>query len=77
MLEIIKKRLYFVEVSEGFQPPAAAPPMQDSRSPNPNPAGAAGPIYFTTDRTLCYTAFFADFGPLDIGLTYQFCEVSK
>ena len=31
-------------------------------------------IYFTTDSTLIYTAFFADFGPLDLGLTYQFCQ---
>lgn len=31
-------------------------------------------IAFTTDDTLQYTAFFADFGPLHIGLTYNFCE---
>mmetsp|Transcript_14684 Transcript_14684/g.22158 ORF Transcript_14684/g.22158 Transcript_14684/m.22158 type:complete len:129 (+) Transcript_14684:185-571(+) len=31
-------------------------------------------IYFSTDNTLQYTAFFADFGPLNIGLTYNFCE---
>ena len=26
-----------------------------------------------TDNTLVYTAFFADFGPLDLGLTHTFC----
>ena len=30
-------------------------------------------IYFNTDQKLIYTAFFADFGPLDIGKTYEFC----
>eukprot|EP01041_Mallomonas_annulata_P009599 gene9599-19951_t len=32
-------------------------------------------IYFSTDKTLIYTAFFADFGPLNLGLTYQFCTL--
>jgi hypothetical protein len=31
-------------------------------------------LYFTTDTTLQYTPFFADFGPLHLGLTYNFCE---
>ncbi len=31
-------------------------------------------LYFTTEKTLVYTAFFADFGPLDLGLTYKFCK---
>lgn len=34
-------------------------------------------IYFTTDSTLIYTAFFADFGPLNLGLAYTFCEKLK
>ena len=29
---------------------------------------------FTIDPSLVYTAFFADFGPLDLGLTYKFCN---
>ena len=32
-------------------------------------------MYMCTDTTLIYTAFFADFGPLDLGLTYTFCQV--
>ena len=31
-------------------------------------------IHFTIDQELIYTAFFADFGPLNIGLTYKFCQ---
>lgn len=31
-------------------------------------------IFFCTDTTLVYTAFFADFGPLDLGLTYKFMQ---
>lgn len=31
-------------------------------------------LYLNTDHTLQYTPFFADFGPLNIGLTYNFCE---
>lgn len=31
-------------------------------------------VYFCTDSTLIYTAFFADFGPVDLGLTYTFCQ---
>ena len=31
-------------------------------------------VYYCTDSTLIYTAFFADFGPVDLGLTYTFCE---
>eukprot|EP01036_Dinobryon_divergens_P025185 gene25185-33708_t len=29
---------------------------------------------FKHDPSLIYTAFFADFGPLDLGLTYKFCQ---
>jgi cell division cycle 14 len=31
-------------------------------------------IPFTNDPSLMYTAFFADFGPLDLGLTVKFCQ---
>lgn len=31
-------------------------------------------VHFTTDKELLYTAFFADFGPLNLGLTYKFCQ---
>lgn len=31
-------------------------------------------IYFSTDSSLQYTPFFADFGPLHLGHTYKFCE---
>jgi hypothetical protein len=31
-------------------------------------------LYLCTDSTLQYTPFFADFGPLHLGLTYNFCE---
>ena len=30
-------------------------------------------ICFTIDTTFIYTAFFADFGPLHLGHTFQFC----
>jgi hypothetical protein len=31
-------------------------------------------IPFVNDSSLIYTAFFADFGPLDLGLTCKFCQ---
>ena len=31
-------------------------------------------IPFTLDESFIYTAFFADFGPLDLGLTMKFCQ---
>ena len=31
-------------------------------------------VFINTDDSLVYTAFFADFGPLDLGLTYSFCQ---
>eukprot|EP01031_Cornospumella_fuschlensis_P033096 gene33096-40035_t len=31
-------------------------------------------VAFTNDPSLVYTAFFADFGPLDLGLTVKFCR---
>lgn len=38
--------------------------------------GAAGQrsVHFCIDDELIYTAFFADFGPLNLGLTYSFCR---
>ena len=30
-------------------------------------------LYLRADKELVYTAFFADFGPLDLGLTHRFC----
>lgn len=56
--EILKDKFIFLNVKDGFKPPTESPYY----------------IYFTTDKTLVYTSFFADFGPLDIGLTYQFCQ---
>jgi cell division cycle 14 len=29
---------------------------------------------FTNDPSFVYTSFFADFGPLDLGITYRFCQ---
>eukprot|EP01038_Epipyxis_sp_PR26KG_P004615 gene4615-6493_t len=31
-------------------------------------------IQFINDKSLIYTSFFADFGPLDLGLTVKFCQ---
>jgi hypothetical protein len=31
-------------------------------------------IPFVTDKSIVYTAFFADFGPFDLGLIYKFCQ---
>ena len=38
--------------------------------PNKN---SANYVLFTNDKSLVFTSFFADFGPLDLGLTYKFC----
>ena len=37
--------------------------------------GKNSPSYllFTNDKSLVFTSFFADFGPLDLGHTYKFC----
>jgi cell division cycle 14 len=35
---------------------------------------SAEEVWFTTDEDLVYTAFFADFGPLDVGKMYTFCR---
>ena len=34
-------------------------------------------IAFTTDRTLVYEPFYADFGPLSLGQTYRFCKAME
>lgn len=31
-------------------------------------------LNFTNDASFVYTSYFADFGPLDLGITYQFCR---
>lgn len=38
------------------------------------PSNSTSHIYFCTDEDLVYTSFFADFGPLDLGLTCTFCQ---
>jgi Dual specificity protein phosphatase, N-terminal half len=38
------------------------------------PPASSKYLYLNTDSTLVYTAFFADFGPLDLGLECMFCE---
>jgi hypothetical protein len=38
-----------------------------------NLPASASSVAFSTDQKLKYTAFFADFGPLNLGLTYKFC----
>ena len=39
------------------------------------PQDTAKSLYFTTDNTLVYWNFFLDFGPLNLGQTYRFCEL--
>ncbi len=55
----IKGKFYFLEVPDGFSPPNKTPHI---------------PLYYCMDNTLIYTAFFADFGPLDLGLIYRYCQ---
>lgn len=31
-------------------------------------------VLFANDKSFIYTSFFADFGPLDLGLTHKFCS---
>jgi cell division cycle 14 len=38
------------------------------------PPSSSTTLYMYTDESLKYTSFFADFGPLDLGLTYTFCR---
>ena len=35
--------------------------------------GASSPRYFACDESFVFSAFFADFGPLDLGKTASFC----
>lgn len=42
-----------------------------SKAPTPED----GVHYFSTDRSLLYWNFFLDFGPMNIGQTYRFCEL--
>ena len=41
---------------------------------NYSPPSSSTTLYLYTDESLEYTSFFADFGPLDLGLTYRFCK---
>lgn len=34
----------------------------------------ANTMVYMNDKSLVYTAFFADFGPFDLGLMYKFCQ---
>ena len=38
-----------------------------------SPPQSSGSIFYCTDESLIYTAFFADFGPLSLGLIAKFC----
>jgi cell division cycle 14 len=58
-IEIIRGKLYFLVVDD----------LNKAQLQNTQKN-----IFFTTDNALIYTAFFADFGPLDLGLTYTFCQ---
>ncbi|CEP00378.1 protein-tyrosine-phosphatase [Plasmodiophora brassicae] len=41
----------------------------------PPPAHSKNAILFTVDRVLNYEPFFADFGPLNLGQLYRFCQI--
>ena len=41
---------------------------------NYTPPSSSTTLFLCTDESLKYTSFFADFGPLDLGLTYTFCK---
>lgn len=41
---------------------------------NFKPPASAKFLYFSSESTLVYTAFFADFGPLNLGLVCTFCH---
>ena len=38
------------------------------------PPASSKYVYYCTDSSLVYTAFFADFGPLNLGLVGMFCS---
>ena len=44
--------------------------VPDARVDDPLPTDC---VLFKNDKLMIYTSFFADFGPLDLGLTYKFC----
>jgi cell division cycle 14 len=54
----ITNDLVFCLVNEDYKPPCTSSKY----------------IYFCTDNDLVYTAFFADFGPLNLGLACTFCR---
>lgn len=39
------------------------------------PANTSRSHYFSTDKTCVYEPFFADFGPLNLGVTYRYCKM--
>jgi len=59
-----------LSVAEGLPAPLYFFVTRESFVPAVNPKWQ----FLTTDKSLLYTAFFADFGPLDLGLTYKFCK---
>mmetsp|Transcript_24735 Transcript_24735/g.22477 ORF Transcript_24735/g.22477 Transcript_24735/m.22477 type:complete len:672 (+) Transcript_24735:201-2216(+) len=61
-ITIIPDRLYFLSTDENFRPS-----NHETNKYN----------FITTDSELIYKSFFADFGPLDLGLTYIFCDRIK
>lgn len=68
-IEILPGRLYFCTV------PHKSPAVDENGQPTYAIKNKSSQyIYYCTDASLTYTAFFADFGPLNIGLTYNFCE---
>jgi cell division cycle 14 len=38
---------------------------------------ATNVVYYVNDKSFVYTSFFADFGPLDLGITHKFCDQMK
>jgi cell division cycle 14 len=46
---------------------------QDS-PPSKHTQSSQNYVLFLNDKSLVFTSFFADFGPLDLGLTYKFCS---
>jgi len=39
------------------------------------PSNTARSYYFSTDKCFVYQPFFADFGPLNLGVTYRYCKM--
>ena len=37
----------------------------------------AGEHWFTTDRLLIYSAFCADFGPMNLSAVHRFCKIMR